>query len=167
MTEVPFAKLIGVISLAPTSQGFMLPVFFAPQHSNSLLVQVITNSTLIKGFRELVSEEKVIEIHSTETLGIGDEAMWAFQIRFHDYVVAKAYKFRAELLKALSNRHIELEPYVRWEVERIFGDEHDRKTALANLYNTLDKWNPTWAKYWLKAPCFSITSGSTSKASEK
>lgn len=149
MAAVPSAKLAGLVSLAPTGQGFMLPVFFSPKHSNSYLVQVLKNINEIKAFSDLVSIESVIPTSEDQTISPGDEPIWAFQISTGKHVVARTGKFRFELMRALGEQKISLDPFVKWEVERLFGREDDRRGAVSNLYRTMTKWNPKWADYWL------------------
>lgn len=149
MAQIPSASLVGLVSMAPTGQGFLLPVFFSPQYSNSYLVQALGSSTEIRGFNDLVSEEQVIPIQWDGIVSVGDEPLWAFQVTPDAYVVEKASKFRQALEDVLKKRKIHLEPFVRWEVERLFGRSDQRQAAVKNLHRTLATWNKDWADYWL------------------
>lgn len=149
MGSIPYAKLAGLVSLAPTGQGFMLPVFSSPKHSNSYLVQVLRGTNEIKAFSALVSIESVIPTSEDQPISPGDEPIWAFQINAEKHVIARAGKFRIELMRALAERKVSLDPFVKWEVERLFGQEDDRRAAVLNLHRTMTKWNPKWADYWL------------------
>lgn len=149
MPTVPIAQLSGVIPVAPTTQGFVLPVFLAPQYSNAYLVQVLGSTREVESFSDLVSEEPIVRTSVEETSSPGGEAIWAFQISQGSFVISGASQFRAELFDQLERRNITLSPYVQWEVERLFGANDKRRAAVRKLHAEMTKWNSDWADYWL------------------
>lgn len=142
-------KLVGLISLAPTDQGFVLPVFSRAPASNSYFVQILGGSRRIQGFKALSGDERIIPVTREEHVRANEESIWALQITPKLFVVERASRFRSELHRQLSTHHVQLGSYVNWEVERLFGSLSDRQLAVRTLYYALHSWNPSWADYWL------------------
>lgn len=149
MPAIPEAHLLGVVTVAPTAQGFVLPVFLAPQHSNAYLVQVLASTREVEGFSDLVDDEAVVKLDLEESSNVGGEAIWAFQISQGHFVISKASNFRAKLFDELKRSKASLNPYVQWEVERLFGPNEKRRAAVRKLHAEMMRWNTKWADYWL------------------
>lgn len=150
VVAVACADLVGYVDLASTVQGFVLPVFTAPTVSNSYQVQVLGRQGELAAFSALPNEEKIFPISSDETVALGEEPIWMFQIAPGIVVAERSSKFRSTLLSRLRDEGLLLTSYVKWEVERLFGQTRQRQAAVLELQYLLRTWNAKWARYWLE-----------------
>lgn len=149
MNTVSVADLAGYLDVASGNQGFVLPIFAAPSVSNAYQVQVRGRKWEVKAFKDLASDEKITHINAKETISIGSEMMWIFQIAPGILVIERASKFRSALRKSLLQERLKLAPYARWEVERLFGSIDDRRTSILALQDSMKSWNAKLARYWI------------------
>jgi hypothetical protein len=69
--------------VSPTGQpdGFFVPVFDDPEHSNHPLVQIVDAKNRIQAFEPFLSPVEVAKIGVSLTKNVGDYAFWYFKLR--------------------------------------------------------------------------------------
>ncbi|MET4800050.1 hypothetical protein [Bradyrhizobium sp. LB11.1] len=140
------ARLYGVISPTGLNDGFYVPVFIDPEHSNHQLVQVVNEQDYIESFEPFFATANVRVVSLDVVRRVGDPAFWYFELKD-----GPLYGSIEDVQSGFQRRRVNIEenPHIALQIMIACGIEGQESTIQAVRNSMFQNIGRTGADAWL------------------